>query len=75
MPEQDRLIGSYVHLARLPRADETLRMLKLIISAVKPIMRNHRWKVGELAEFYPDEDELLGTFTVSILLNVFPFRT
>ncbi|KAM3508677.1 hypothetical protein MY10362_001041 [Beauveria mimosiformis] len=70
MPEQDRLIGSYVHLARLPRADETLRMLKLIISAVKPIMRNHRWKVGELAEFYPDEDELLGTFTVSILLNV-----
>ncbi|OAA35354.1 zinc ion binding protein [Beauveria brongniartii RCEF 3172] len=60
MPEQDRLIGSYVHLARLPRADEALRMLKLIISAVKPIMRNHRWKVGELAEFYPDEDDLLG---------------
>ncbi|KAM3429112.1 hypothetical protein NHJ13734_008311 [Beauveria thailandica] len=60
MPERDQLIGSYVHLARLPRADEALRMLKLIISAVKPIMRNHRWHVGELAEFYPDEDNLLG---------------
>lgn len=27
---------------------------------VKPIMRARRWKVMELAEFYPDEPNLLG---------------
>ncbi|KAM3461688.1 hypothetical protein NHJ6243_004770 [Beauveria neobassiana] len=60
MPPREKLIGSVVHLTRLPRADEALRMLQLIISAVLPIMRNHRWRVGKLAEFYPDEDDLLG---------------
>lgn len=74
MPPREKLIGSVVHLTRLPRADEALRMLQLIISAVLPIMRNHRWRVGKLAEFYPDEDDLLGTFTVSMLLTVAPFE-
>ncbi|KAH8899316.1 WLM-domain-containing protein, partial [Thozetella sp. PMI_491] len=35
-------------------------MLKKIASLVKPIMRARGWKVGELAEFYPDQQNLLG---------------
>lgn len=60
--DQDQEIRSYVHLVQLPRADDALRMLKLVASAVKPIMRKHRWRVGELSEFYPDEETLMGTF-------------
>ncbi|TQV98490.1 WLM domain-containing protein [Cordyceps javanica] len=60
MTDQDQQVRSYVHLAQLPRADDALRMLRRIASAVKPIMRNHRWRVGELAEFYPNEANLLG---------------
>ncbi len=61
MMDQDQQVRSYVHLAQLPRADDALRMLKHIASAVKPIMRKHGWRVGELAEFYPQEETLLGT--------------
>lgn len=60
MMEQDQQVRSYVHLAQLPRADDALRLLKRIASAVKPIMRNHNWRVGELAEFYPSQANLLG---------------
>lgn len=56
----DLHVSTYVHLAHLPRADEALTRLKKIASAVKPIMRNHKWKVRELAEFYPDDQNLLG---------------
>lgn len=56
----DRHVSTYVHLAHLPRASEALLQLKKIASAVKPIMRNHKWKVGELAEFYPNDENLLG---------------
>lgn len=62
MMDQDQEIRSYVHLVQLPRADDALRMLRLVASAVKPIMRKHRWRVGELSEFYPDEETLMGTF-------------
>ena len=58
--QQDQQVRSYVHLARLPRADDALRMLRQVASAVKPIMRNHNWRVGELAEFYPNDASLLG---------------
>ncbi|OAA81719.1 wlm [Akanthomyces lecanii RCEF 1005] len=58
--DQDQEIRSYVHLVQLPRADDALRMLRLVASAVKPIMRKHRWRVGELSEFYPDEETLMG---------------
>ncbi|KAK8061337.1 WLM domain-containing protein [Apiospora phragmitis] len=60
MPEVDPLILSFSHLAKLPRASEALLSLKKIASLVKPIMRNRRWKVKTLAEFYPNQQNLLG---------------
>ncbi|KAJ3473158.1 hypothetical protein NLG97_g10482 [Lecanicillium saksenae] len=60
MVDQDQQVRSYRHLAQMPRADDALRMLKRIASAVQPIMRNHNWRVGELAEFYPNDANLLG---------------
>lgn len=35
-------------------------MLRKIASVVKPIMRQHNWRVGTLCEFYPSERTLLG---------------
>ncbi|KAK8122179.1 hypothetical protein PG984_010849 [Apiospora sp. TS-2023a] len=60
MPELDPLILSFSHLAKLPRANDALQSLKKIASLVKPIMRNRRWKVKTLAEFYPNQQNLLG---------------
>ncbi|EGR48388.1 uncharacterized protein TRIREDRAFT_22402 [Trichoderma reesei QM6a] len=60
MPEHDPLVLSYSHLAQFRRADEALTILKKVASLVKPIMRNRGWKVRELAEFYPNETNLLG---------------
>ena len=61
MVEKDSWVGSYTHLKAYPRPEEALRMLKRIASMVKPIMRKHGWKIGQLAEF--DQAGLLGTFT------------
>lgn len=61
MPEHDPLIFSYRHLADFPRAKDALETLKKIASVVKPLMRARGWKVPELAEFYPNEHNLLGT--------------
>jgi hypothetical protein len=61
MPDYEPLVQSYVHLSSFPRADEALHMLKRIASLVKPIMRARGWKVRELAEFYPQQQNLLGT--------------
>lgn len=60
MPEHDPLIFSYRHLADFPRAKDALETLKKIASVVKPLMRARGWKVPELAEFYPNEHNLLG---------------
>ncbi|KAL6877072.1 WLM domain-containing protein [Trichoderma novae-zelandiae] len=60
MPEHDPLVLSYSHLAQFRRANEALTILKKVASLVKPIMRNRGWKVRELAEFYPNETNLLG---------------
>ncbi|KAM5377338.1 hypothetical protein ACJZ2D_005019 [Fusarium nematophilum] len=60
MPEHDALVLSYVHLAGFPRAGEALHTLKKVASLVKPIMRARNWKVRELAEFYPEQNNLLG---------------
>ncbi|KAI1497666.1 WLM domain-containing protein [Biscogniauxia marginata] len=59
MSELDALIRSYSHLADFPRANEALHTLKKVASMVKPIMRARGFKVGELTEFYPNEN-LLG---------------
>jgi hypothetical protein len=60
MAEHDPLITDYSHLKNLPREKEALHSLKKIASLVKPIMRARNWKVGTLAEFYPDQKNLLG---------------
>jgi len=60
MSEHDALVISYSHLKNFPREKDALHSLRKIASLVKPIMRARGWKVGELAEFYPDEQNLLG---------------
>lgn len=60
MPEHDLTVLSYWHLATLPREKEALHTLKKIASLVKPIMRARGWILQELAEFFPEQPELLG---------------
>ncbi|KAI0126915.1 WLM domain-containing protein [Xylariales sp. AK1849] len=60
MAELDPLISSYSHLADFPRAKDALHALKKIASLVKPIMRARGWKVRQITEFYPSEQNLLG---------------
>lgn len=60
--EYDALVLSYRHLSDLPRAGDALHALKKIASLVKPIMRARGWKVRELCEFYPSQENLLGTY-------------
>ncbi|KAK5106316.1 hypothetical protein LTS08_000434 [Lithohypha guttulata] len=58
--EVDALITQYQHLSGFSRSDEALHTLRKIGSMVKPIMRQRSWHVGTLAEFYPDQQNLLG---------------
>ncbi|KAF2969036.1 hypothetical protein GQX73_g4532 [Xylaria multiplex] len=58
--EVDPLIHSYSHLADFPRAADALHTLKKVASLVKPLMRARGWKVGQLTEFYPNQQNLLG---------------
>lgn len=60
MSLRDEQIGAYTHLDKFPRADQALHSLKKIASLVKPIMRARGWRVGTLAEFFPDQQNLLG---------------
>lgn len=60
MPEVDPLVLAYSHLKDLPRSNDALHTLKKIASVVKPLMRARGWKVNQLAEFYPDQQNLLG---------------
>lgn len=60
MPEHDPRVLAYSHLGDFPRAADALLLLRRVASLVKPLMRARRWTVGELAEFYPDQPNLLG---------------
>lgn len=60
LQEHNALIYAYSHLKKLKREDEALHTLRKIASLVKPIMRARSWQVGTLAEFYPDQQNLLG---------------
>jgi len=62
MPEIDPLVLSYSHLSDFPRAKDALFTLQKVASLVKPLMRARGWKVGQLAEFYPDQANLLGEY-------------
>jgi hypothetical protein len=61
MPDLDPLISQFSHEKSRPREKEALLSLQKIASLVKPIMRARNWRVGTLAEFYPDQVNLLGT--------------
>lgn len=61
MREIDAHFDAYEHLKHFPRDGEALTMLRKAASMVKPMMRKRGWKVGTLAEFLPDEPQLLGT--------------
>lgn len=71
-PEHEALIVEYSHLRQLPREKEALHSLKKIASLVKPIMRARNWKVGTLAEFFPDQQNLLGREYYGILHSSYP---
>lgn len=70
MRELDALVGSYVHLDKLPRAKDALRELQKIASLVKPIMRRRGWHVGSLTEFWPDQQNLLGVSSVVMPIDL-----
>ena len=56
----DIFVQSFSHLKDKPNADKALHILKRIASLVKPIMRKRNWVLNVLAEFFPDEPNLLG---------------
>jgi hypothetical protein len=56
----DTWVLSFTHLNDRPKADDALVMLQRVASLVKPIMRKHTWKLPVLAEFFPDQANLLG---------------
>lgn len=58
--ELEPLVNNFEHLAEKRRASEALQHLRKIASLVKPLMRQRNWRVGTLAEFYPQETNLLG---------------
>lgn len=58
--EIDPVVYSFTHLKHLPRQDEALHLLRRIASMVKPLMRARGWRVQQLSEFYPDQQNLLG---------------
>lgn len=60
MKEIDAHFDAYEHLKHLPKDGEALHMRRKAASMVKPMMRKRGWKVGTLAEFLPDEPQLLG---------------
>jgi hypothetical protein len=66
MSELDPLVFSFSHLADFPRAKDALHALKKIASLVKPIMRARGWKVRQLTEFYPEQQNLLGMAILSL---------
>ncbi|KAJ3890434.1 WLM domain-containing protein [Lentinula edodes] len=58
MPEV--YVQSFTHLKDRKSADKALEMLRRVASLVKPIMRKHSWVLPVLAEFFPDNPNLLG---------------
>lgn len=58
--EHDPAVSEYQHDKHRPREADALQTLRKVASLVKPIMRQRGWKVGVLAEFYPQATNLLG---------------
>lgn len=60
LKEHEPTFHTYEHLQGLPRGDAALTLLRKVASMVKPVMRKRGWKVQILAEFLPQEQNLLG---------------
>ncbi|CAE6441144.1 unnamed protein product, partial [Rhizoctonia solani] len=54
------LVRAFTHLANQLRAPEALHTLKRVADLVHPIMKKHGWVLPVLAEFFPDDERLLG---------------
>jgi hypothetical protein len=72
----DTWVQSITHLKDMPRAVTALEMLQKTASLVKPIMRRHGWVLPVLAEFFPENPGLLGTFehiraAIEVLIPLF----
>jgi len=62
MAANNTFVLKITHLKDRPNEDQALEILKKTTSLVKPIMRKHGWVLPELAEFFPDNPNLLGMF-------------
>ena len=60
-------VQSFSHLKDKRNADKALEILKRVASLVKPIMRKRNWVLPVLAEFFPDNANLLGILVLFIL--------
>ncbi|CEL53796.1 DNA damage response protein WSS1 OS=Saccharomyces cerevisiae (strain ATCC 204508 / S288c) GN=WSS1 PE=1 SV=1 [Rhizoctonia solani AG-1 IB] len=72
------LVRAFTHLANQPRAPEALHTLKRIADLAYPIMKRHGWVLPVLAEFFPEDERLLGLNINSgdkILIRVRPARS
>ncbi|CUA76282.1 DNA-dependent metalloprotease WSS1 [Rhizoctonia solani] len=71
------LVRTFTHLANQPGAPEALHNLKRVADLVHPIMKKHGWVLPVLAEFFPDDERLLGLNINSgdkILIRLRPAR-
>ena len=64
----DIFVQTFSHLKDKHNADKALEILKRVASLVKPIMRKRNWVLPVLAEFFPDNANLLGIVSVLLLL-------
>ncbi|GHJ84331.1 hypothetical protein NliqN6_0733 [Naganishia liquefaciens] len=72
------LINRFEHLAKKPYSEKAEQLLLKVASLVKPIMVKHGWKVGTLAEMFPDNPSLLGLNVnrgAKILLRLRPHQS
>lgn len=64
MPQPNRLgdilIYKIQHLTQFKNSDIGQKTLERVSNIMKPLLREHNWKVGMLAEFLPKEAGLLG---------------
>jgi hypothetical protein len=68
----DVWVLSYEHLKGLPKPDQALNLLRKIASLVKPIMRKHGWRLPVLAEFFPENQGLLGAWSYASFILWYP---
>jgi hypothetical protein len=57
----DKRIGTFVHLKKKPEPERAIKTLQRVAAHVMPILQKRNWHVRTLAEFYPEQKNLLGT--------------